>query len=55
MSKKNHELNSQAKTYDTMLRMMRYAKPIAHWLLLACVLAMVTIICALATPPFWAI
>ena len=37
-------------TYKTMLRMMRYAKPIAHWLLLACVLAMITITCALTIP-----
>ena len=50
MSKRSNKKPSQNNTLETMLRMMRYAKPIAHWLLLACVLALFTITCALTAP-----
>ncbi len=50
MSLKKDSTSTQTKTKDTVLRLMRYAKPIRWWLALACILAVISILCTLAGP-----
>lgn len=50
MSGKSERKASRAENRHIILRIMQVAKPIRWWLLLACLLAMVVIACALAGP-----